>query len=252
MTAGGWVSVWKRNRDVFARMFLVNFLLPILEPVFYLLAFGLGLGAFVREIGGVPYRIYIAPGIVAMAAVSSSFFYTTYSSYVKMFYQKTFDAIIATPVSIEEVVAGEIMWGATRGFIGGVVVLAVFTVAGLVPLRQAILFLPLLAVLGFSFSALGMFFTAVTTSIENFNYPIFLYFTPMTFFSGTFFPVEHLPGWAVASIRVLFPLSHGMTGLRGLMAGDIALPLLVGCIPLVHGVALSVISAHLMRKRLIV
>ncbi|HMK15969.1 MAG TPA: ABC transporter permease, partial [Methanomicrobiales archaeon] len=104
-------KVWQRNRLVFVRTFRVNFLPPLLEPILYLLSLGYGLGVFVNQINGVPYPMYIAPALLAISIMNAAFFETTYSSYVRMYFQKTFDAIIATPLSIEEVITGEILWG---------------------------------------------------------------------------------------------------------------------------------------------
>ena len=108
-------KVWRRNADVFVKTIGVNFLPSLLEPIFYLLAFGFGLGGFIPEINGQPYLNFIAPALVAISLMNGSFFECTYGSFVRMYYQKTFDAIVATPVSVEEVVAGELLWGATRG-----------------------------------------------------------------------------------------------------------------------------------------
>lgn len=247
----GWIPVWKRNRDVFKKLFWVNFFLPLLEPIFYLITFGFGLGSFVREIDGMPYKKFILPAIVAMATLSSSFFYTTYSSFVKMIFQKTFDAIIATPVSIEEVVVGEIMWGATRGFISGIMVLILFNILGLLPLLNSLLYIPVIFTLAFTFSSLGMLFTSIVSTIESFNYPIFLYYTPMIFFSGTFFPLTNFPETIVNISKIIFPLTFSMISLRKLVQTYELKLLLEGMLPAVHGILYFFLSIKLMKKKLI-
>lgn len=251
MITFGWISVWKRNRDVFLKLFLVNFFLPLLEPLFYLFAFGYGLGGFVKDIDGVPYKTFILPAIISMAALSASFFYTTYSSFVKMIFQKTFDAIIATPVGIEDVVVGEIMWGATRGAISGVMVSSLFVLMGLISVKTALLYLPFILVLSFTFSSLGMLFTAVINSIEAFNYPIFLYFTPMIFFSGTFFPLKNMPEPILLLTNILFPLSLSIETFRAVPKGVDVKTFLTGLLPLLHGIVYFIASIKLMRKKLI-
>ena len=102
------LHVWQRNRNVFTKTFRVNFLPPLLEPLLYLLSLGYGLGVFVTQINGVSYPRFIAPALLAISIMNAGFFETTYASYVRMYFQKTFDAIIATPLSIEEVITGEI------------------------------------------------------------------------------------------------------------------------------------------------
>ena len=117
--------VWLRNKDVFMKTLALNFLPPFLEPLLYLFALGFGLGMFVENIEGVSYARFIAPGLVSVTIMYASFFECTYGSYVRMYYQKTFDAIIATPLSIEDVIAGEILWGATRSCINASIMLPV-------------------------------------------------------------------------------------------------------------------------------
>lgn len=245
-----WIPVWRRNADVFKKLFIVNFFLPFLEPLFYLFAFGFGLGSFVRDIEGMPYRTFILPAIVVMASLNSSFFYTTYSSFVKMFFQKTFDAIIATPLSIEDVVVGEIMWGTTRGAISGTMVLLLFVLLKLITLKIALFYLPLLIILSFTFSSLGMFFTSVVNNIESFNYPIFLYFTPMLFFSGTFFPITSLPAVLIILSNIVFPLTIMLKSFRTFFYGFNVSTYLYGYLTLLHGLFFFIVSIKLMRKKL--
>jgi lipooligosaccharide transport system permease protein len=133
LTGRAW-RVWERNRFVFLRTFRVNFLPPLLEPLLYLLSLGYGLGAFVSDIGGVPYPEFIAPALLAISIMNAGFFETTYSSYVRMYFQKTFDAIIATPLSIEEVITGEILWGATRSLVNAAIMLPVLIIFRVVDL----------------------------------------------------------------------------------------------------------------------
>ncbi|MFA5415815.1 MAG: ABC transporter permease, partial [Methanoregula sp.] len=110
-------KVWQRNLDVFVKTWKVNFFPPFVEAFLYLFAIGLGIGTYVGMIDDVPYVNFIAPAILAISIMNSAFFECTYGSYVRMYYQKSFDAIIATPLSIEDVIAGELLWGATRSVI---------------------------------------------------------------------------------------------------------------------------------------
>ncbi len=205
------LRVWFRNLLVYRRIWKINFLVPLFEPAFYLLAFGVGLGSMVGEVSfagrALSYVQFIAPALLSTAVLYNSFFETTYASFVRMYYQKTFDAMLATPLSLEEVVTAEIVWGATKSFIAATLMLAVVAAFGYAESFQALWILPLSILGGLAFGAVGMYFTAVTQSIDLFNLPIFLFVTPMFLFSGTFFPVDALPSWASFAASAM-PLYH--------------------------------------------
>jgi lipooligosaccharide transport system permease protein len=169
-----------------------------------------------------------------------------------MYYQKTFDAIIATPVSVEEVIAGELLWGATRAAINSTIVLAVVAAFGLIssPLFLAI---PLVAFfVGLTFSSIAMAFTAIAPNIDFFNYPQYLFITPMFLLSGTFFPFSLLPSSVQTVALVFLPLTHSVIITRGLMLGDLSLSMLLNVAWLaVVTFIFFVLSVNLMKKRLI-
>jgi lipooligosaccharide transport system permease protein len=205
------IRVWQRNWDVYIKTWKINFLPPVLEPIFYLLAFGAGLGYLVGQLnfGGrlISYAAFIAPGVLAINIMQNAFFETTYASYVRMYYQKTFDALMATPLTVEEVILGEMAWGASRSLMATTLMMIILTFFGLLsyPWSLGILLVSLLG--GMAFGAVGMCFTALTPNIEAFNLPVFLFITPMFLFSGTFFPLDQLPFWAKV-LAWVFPLTH--------------------------------------------
>ena len=139
--------------------------------------------------------------------MNAAFFETTYASFVRMYYQKTFDGILATPLSLAEIVTGEILWGATRAVITAAAMMAALAPFGLLRWPESLLLLPVAALGGLAFAAFGMVFTGVLPTIEGFNLPVFLVITPMFLFSGTFFPLEQLPLWAQRFAWAL-PLTH--------------------------------------------
>jgi lipooligosaccharide transport system permease protein len=247
LTYRAW-KVWQRNLDVFMKTVHVNFLPSLIEPILYLVAFGFGVGTFVKNIGDIPYIQYIAPALIAIAIMQGSFFECTYSSFVRMYFQKTFDAIIATPISVEEVIAGELLWGATHAAINSTIVLAVVAAFGLIK-SPLFLLLPLLAfVAGLMFSAIGMCFTALAPNIDFFNYPSFLLITPMFLLSGTFFP---LPSQIQVAALAL-PLTHVVNITRTLVLGKAENFLLLGVFWIIIAtIFFFVLSINLMKKRLI-
>ena len=117
------LKVWKRNWTVYIETWLVNFMAPFLEPLLYLMAFGFGLGQLVKSVHygtvSLPYLTFITPGLIGTVVMNYSFYETTYASFVRMYHQKTFDAILATPLLIEDIITGEIVWGTTKSIIAG-------------------------------------------------------------------------------------------------------------------------------------
>jgi lipooligosaccharide transport system permease protein len=206
-----WVRVWQRNLRVYRQTWKISFLPPLLEPIFYLTAFGIGLSSLVDDFAyhgqTIAYLPFIAPALLAITIMYNAFFETSYASFVRMYYQKTFDAMLATPLTLEEVIIGEIAWAATKAVIAALLMQIVISLAGLVHYPAGFLLLPLSVLGGLAFAAIGMVFTSMVPNIETFNLPIFLFITPMFLFSGTFFPLQNLPAWA-QWLAQIFPLTH--------------------------------------------
>jgi len=227
------LRVWQRNYSVYRKNWKISFVPPLLEPLLYILAFGLGLAMMIGEleIAGRPvaYTTFIAPALIAVAIMQNAFFETTYNSFVRMYYQKTFDALLATPLNLEEIILGEMLWAASKSMIATTLMGVVISLCGLFDYPGALLLIPLAALGGLLFAALGMICTALVPGIEMFNLPIFLGITPMFLFSGTFFPLQNLPGWA-QSVAQLLPLTHLVALVRGcalqLWSGSLWLSLL--------------------------
>jgi len=219
------LRVWQRNLLVYRRTWKINFLPPLLEPLFYLLAFGVGLAVLVGSVsyhgGEVSYVAFIAPALIAVNIMNSAFFENTYASFVRMYYQKTFDAMLATPLSLPEIISGEILWGATKSVIGTGIMMTVISAFGLLHFPHALLLLPVAFLGGLAFGAVGMLFTSMVPNIETFNLPVFLFVTPMFLFSGTFFPLDNLPSWA-QSFALALPLTHLVNLTRALSFGRIS------------------------------
>ena len=246
-------KVWQRNKDVFMKDIKLNFLPPFLEPILYLLALGFGLGKFVETIDGVSYARFIAPALIAVSVMYASFFECSYSSYVRMYYQKTFDAIIATPLTIEDVIAGELLWGATRSMINATVMIPVIALFGLIDLKYSLLIIPFAFIGGLLFAAIGMCFTAITPNIMSINYPVLLFITPMFLFSGTFFPLSALPVPVQYFAIAFLPLTHIVNVIRPLSYGMLSSSILFDLLWIIFvGVILLVLSINLMKKKLIV
>ncbi len=223
------LRVWQRNLIVYRKSWKISFIPPFLEPLFYLIAFGIGMSGLVGSLryrgSDISYVSFIAPALIGVSIMYNSFFETTYASFVRMYYQKTFDAMLATPLSLEEVITGEIVWGATKSLIAAVIMIVVIGFFGLIRFPAGLLLLPLAVVGGIAFASIGMFFTGIVANVEMFNLPVFLFVTPMFLFSGTFFPIENLPPWA-QQIALIFPLTHLTSLARDFCFGQIRLSML--------------------------
>lgn len=210
--------VWQRNFGVYRKTWKISFIPPLLEPLLYILAFSLGLAVMVGDIAlagrSIPYTTFIAPALVAVAIMYNAFFETTYNSFVRMYYQKTFDALLATPLNLEEIILGEILWAATKAVIATALMATVIALCGLLDFPGTFLLLPLALLGGLLFAALGMVCTALSPGIETFNLPVFLFITPMFLFSATFFPLQNLPEWA-QGVALAMPLTHLVLLARG-------------------------------------
>lgn len=181
--------------------------LNFFEPLLYLIALGFGLGAFIREINGVPYIKFIAPGIIASSSMFAATFESTYGTYIRMTYQKTFDAILATPINIDDLVAGEILWGATKGTFYGIIIMAVMSTFGFIDSLFILAAIPFIFMSAIIFAEIGVITSATVPGIDSFNYFYTLFMTPMFLFSGIFFPLDTLHP-LVTNIAFFTPLYH--------------------------------------------
>ena len=247
--------VWQRDVDVYLTNWKTEFLPPLSEPILYVFAFGFGLGSLIHDVHYqgkvITYLRFMAPGIVAVAIMFWSYFETTYSSFVRMYYQRTFDAILATPLLVEDVILGELLWATSKAVIASTIMLAVLSILGLVAWPSGLWVIPLSAVGGLLFAALGLVVTSVTKNISSFNLPMFLLVMPMFMFSGTFFPVEILPQWALW-IAWAVPLTHVSYLVRAAVLGWPHPGLVWSALYLgAFALSLSALALKLMKRRLI-
>jgi len=246
------IRVWQRNRDVFFRLWHSEAPGFVAEPIIVLLAMGLGLGAYVGLVDGQKYIEFIAPGVIAAYAMFSASFECTYGSFVRMEYQRTYDAIIATPLSVEDVTAGEIFWGATRSFMTGTIILAIAAAFQLVASPWAV-FVPVVAFLeGIMFASIAILFTSIVPAIYSFNYYFTLFITPMFLLSGVFFPLSSFPP-IVQTLSWIAPLTPVVHLTRALVNGEFHTDLLLAlAIIIILSAVFFSISLVTMRRRLAV
>lgn len=211
-------KVWLRHLTVYTKLYKTSIVLNFVEPVLYLVAFGMGLGAFIKDINGIPYIKFIAPGIIASSSMFASTYECTYGTYVRMAFQKTFDAILATPINIQDLTAGELFWASTKSAFYGTIIIIAISFFGLVDSPFVVTLIPVLFLSGLVFAEISIICTAIVPGIDSFNYFYTLFMTPMFLFSGIFFPVDTLPP-IISKIAFWTPLFHVTNICRGLVAG---------------------------------
>lgn len=234
----GAYNMWLRNYLYFKKTWLVSFFWIVLEPLIYLGAIGYGLGAFVNNMGGVSYVEFFFPALLCSTAMMVSFFESTYGNFTKLTHQKTYVTILLTRMTPEEIVGGELLWGATKGMFGvfGVAVVASFF--GLVNMN-IFAALPVLFLLCFLFSCLGMVATSWARNYDSFIYSTSGFIVPMSLLSGTYFPLEELPK-GLHYFAYLLPLTHGVSAVRSIVGGQYTL------LVLIHVLVMLIVSWILM------
>jgi lipooligosaccharide transport system permease protein len=210
ITPWGIYSVWRRHAKVYQNTWLVNFLPPISEPLIYLVAFGYGLTPMVREFTyqgqPVSYPEFIGPGLIAIGVLFQSFFEGAYGSFIRLNFQRTWQALLTAPLSFSEVFIGDWLWAATRGMIAGLITGIVTVLLGLYSWLGLVLSLPVMLLSSLVFAAMGLLTAGIVRTIDQINVPIFLLIVPMFVLCGTYFPRDNLPV-ILRAIATVLPLS---------------------------------------------
>ncbi len=242
--------IWQRHFLVWKKLAAPSIMGHLADPLIYMLGLGYGLGTFLPEMGGMSYMAFLAAGTVCYSTMNSASFEALYSGFARMREQRTWDAILNTPVTLDDVVMSEILWAATKSLMSGAAVLSVIWLMGLSHSVMSLWMLPLALMVGLVFAAIGLITTALAPSYDFFMYYFTLVITPMMLLCGVFFPVAQLPP-AFQALSSALPLTHAV---------DLARPLMTGAVPpqaLLHiGVLLGYtlvafyISLILFRRRL--
>jgi len=212
------LAVWRRNVVVHLRLWKLNLVAPIIEPVISVLGFGWGIGALVAgKVMGIPYLTFVGAGLLGITVLMRAMFETTYAAYFRMVYQSTYDAILATPVDAESLAFAEILWAITHGLFDTLIIMTVLIVFGAATSPWAIL-APLPLLIGATFMAgLSLGITAHVHDIDAFNIYMAAFFSTM-YVSGAFFPLEVLPMWLQIPARAL-PMTESIDLTRAFLTG---------------------------------
>lgn len=238
--------VWKRNFLYFKKTILVSVFWIIFEPLMYLGAFGFGLGAFVDTINGIPFLEFFFPGLLCTSAMMVPFFEATYGGFTKLTHQKTYTAILFTPLGISEVVYGEALWAASKGFFGVCGVVFVSSFFNLVSLTKIVPELLVLFLICWTFACLAMLFTSIAKNYDSFTYATSGFIVPMSLIGGVYFPIEQMPKF-LQFVSYLLPLTHGVNLVRSIQTESYGWMMLVNFLYLC---LVSLVSLNLAEKRI--
>lgn len=242
---------WRRNFLVWKKYLGERLLGNIADPLITIVAFGYGLGSLLPTVEGVPYILYLASGSICMSTMNSAKFESLWGAFTRMHVQRTWDAILNAPMSIDDVVLAEMIWSACKAAFTGACIIGVIWALGITREPMSLLVLPLLFLIGATFSAMALVCNALAKGYDFFTYYFTLVVTPMTFLSGVFFPLSAMPPW-LASIAQWLPLTAAVDLVRPLVLGHWPVhPMVDFAVLIVTAIVSYTLALGLTRKRLI-
>lgn len=244
------LHVVRRNYLVWRKLLVPSLLGNLADPLIWLLGFGLGFGAFLPKIEGVPYLAFLAAGMICYSTMYSASFEALYSAFARLAIQRTWEGMLHAPLTIGDVVLGEWVWSALKSVLSGAAILLVMYALGIVSGWQPLAVLPVVLVTGLAFAGVALVITALAKSYDFFVYYFTLAMTPMMLLSGVFFPASGLPV-AARRIAEALPLLHATELARALTLGNVpARPLVNVVVLLGYALAGVALAGWLIRRRL--
>jgi lipooligosaccharide transport system permease protein len=245
------VAVWRRHFLVWRKLAIPSILGNLADPLIMLFGLGYGLGAVLGNLGGTSYFAFLAGGFLASTTMYAATFEALFSAFSRMHVQKTWEAIVNAPMTLDDVLAGEWVWAASKAFAAGACMLVVIALVGYAQFPLALAALPVVVLVGLAFGAMALVVNALATGYDFFSYYMTLLLTPMMMLSGVFFPVTQLPG-PVQAVATALPLYHGVQLLRPLVAGSLpASPFLHIAVLVLYAAAGFYLAAIVTRRRLL-
>lgn len=242
------IPIWRRNALVWRKLAIPSVLGNLADPMIYMLGLGFGLGAFLPDVNGVPYIAFLAAGTICFSVANTATFEALYSAFSRMHVQRTWDAILNAPISLEDIVIGELVWATTKSFLSGFAILLVIWALGLSHSWMSLWILALIPLLGLVFAAMALTMTAVAPSYDFFMYYFTLFITPMAMLCGVFYPIDSLPQALQWAVHIL-PLTHATQLVRPLLFGEVPNNILLHIAVLLAYAAAGLYAALLLFRR---
>lgn len=228
------LPVWRRHFLVWKKLAIPSILGNLADPMFYMLALGFGLGKLLPQVAGTPYIAFLAAGTVCYSTMNSATFESLYSAFARMHEQKTWDAMLNAPLTLDDILLGEFAWSISKSLLSGLSILVVIWVLGIANSPMTLWLVPLTLLIGYCFTGMALVITARAPNFDFFMYYFTLVITPMTLLCGVFFPTSQLPAF-LQHVAAWLPLTHAI---------DVARPLLRGQWPSRFGLHALVLLAY--------
>jgi lipooligosaccharide transport system permease protein len=245
-------SVWYRHMRVYTKYILSNGFPPFLEPLIFLAAIGLGLGKYITEsMEGLKYIEFLGTGLLVTTAMFTAAYECSFGTFIRLEFQKVYDGMLAAPITVNNLIIGEIIWAGTKGLFFSFGVLCVLAVFGIVALPQGLV-APLVGfVTAVMFSTLSLLVTSFVKTINHFNFYFTGFISPMFFFSGVVFPTSNLPRF-IQPVVELIPLTHSVRLVRAMCTNHYQLSLLGDLVYIiVFTVIIGFFAIRRLKKRLV-
>jgi lipooligosaccharide transport system permease protein len=245
-------SIWYRHMRVYTRNIVSNGFPPFLEPLIFLAGIGLGLGKYIVEpVGGVQYIEFLGTGLLVTTAMFTAAFECSFGTFVRLEFEKVYDGMLAAPMTVNNLIIGEMIWAGSKGFFFSFAVLCILSAFGIVALPYSLL-TPLVGFLtGVMFATISLLVTSFVKTINHFNFYFTGFISPMFFFSGVVFPVANLPPY-VRPVAEVVPLTHSVRLVRAICMNNYRASLLLDLLYIaVFIVVVGFFAIARLRKRLV-
>lgn len=240
-------SVWYRHVRVYTKNLISNGLPPFLEPLLFLAGVGLGLGRYITEsMEGLSYIEFLGTGLLMTAAMFTAAYECTFGTFIRREFEKVYDGMLAAPITVNDLIIGEILWAGTKGFFFTFAVLCILTVFRIVQMPESLLTPPVGFATGVMFATLSLWVTSYVKTINHFNFYMTGIISPMFFFSGVVFPVSNLPA-SIRWVAEILPLTHSVRLARAISTGYYSLSLLGS---LAYAILFAAVTGWLAIRRL--